>query len=108
MEKTYHVSFFKTLTDSTGHRFNPCQGTVEVHAPNEGRAIAIARERFAKLKDVGVWSLRADYEEAQIIPDRKRASASAWCKGRPENLAMHENSEPAYFSPRARDPSAHS
>jgi hypothetical protein len=88
MEKTYHVSFFKTLTDSTGHPFNPCQGTVEVHAPDESCAIAIARKKFAELKDVGVWSLRADYEEAQLLPARKRTSSSAWRKVRPENLAM--------------------
>jgi hypothetical protein len=71
MEKIYHVSFFKTLTDSTGHLFNPCQGTVEVHAPDEGRAIAVARTRFAELKDVVVWSLRADYEKVKVLPNRK-------------------------------------
>ena len=74
MEKIYRVSFFKSLTDSTGHLFKPCQGTVEVHAPNESRAIAIARQRFAEREDVGVWSLRADYEKVEVLSDRKRVS----------------------------------
>jgi hypothetical protein len=65
MEKTYRVSFFKRLFDSTGHLFNPCQGSVEVRATNDACAVAIARKKFAELKGVGVWSLRADYDKVE-------------------------------------------
>jgi 1,2-phenylacetyl-CoA epoxidase PaaB subunit len=89
MDKIYSVSFFKKLADSTGHEVDACQGTVEVHAPNEGRAIAIARDRFAELEDVSVWSLRADYEQAELLPGRKRASSSAWRISRQEPSTTH-------------------
>ena len=52
MEHIYRVSFFKQLTDSTGHPFDACQGAVEVRAPSQDRAIELARQMFAELKDV--------------------------------------------------------
>jgi hypothetical protein len=89
MERIYRVSFFKRLADSTGHAINACQGTVEVHAPSESRAIGIARERFAVLEDVVVWSLRADYEQAELLPARRRISNSVWRTSRQESSTTH-------------------
>ena len=73
MAHKYRVSFFKRLADSTGHEVEACQGTVEVSAPNRQRAIEQARERFAANERIGVWSLRADYEKAEVTrpADRK-------------------------------------
>jgi hypothetical protein len=78
MKQIYRVSFFKKLTDSTGHPVDACQGTVEVRAPTQDCAIDLARHRFAALKDVGSWSLRADYETAELLAARSRASTRAW------------------------------
>jgi hypothetical protein len=89
MERIYRVSFFKTLTDSTGHPVDACQGAVEVRATSQGRAIELARLRFAELKDVSVWSMRADYEKAELLPARKRVSSSAWRNSQHEHSAAH-------------------
>jgi acetyl-CoA carboxylase carboxyltransferase component len=70
--RVYRVSFFKRLSDSTGHQFSARQGTVDVQAGNEDAAIGIARQKFALLEDINLWSLRADYEEVELLPDRKR------------------------------------
>jgi hypothetical protein len=78
MEQIYRVSFYKRLTDSTGHPVDACQGAVEVSAPAEGRAIEVARLKFAECADVSLWSMRADYETAALLPGRKRASSLAW------------------------------
>ena len=74
MEHIYRVSFFKQLTDSAGHPFDACQGTVEVRAPSRDSAIELARKMFAELKDVSDWSLRADCEKVELLPSRKRVS----------------------------------
>jgi hypothetical protein len=74
MEKIYYVSFFKNLVDSNGHPFTPCQGAVEVRATGQDRAIELARQRFAKLKNVADWSMRADYEMVELLASRKRLS----------------------------------
>ena len=65
MQPTYQISFYKKLTDSTGHPVDAWQGVVDVRAPNEDCAIELGRQRFAQLKDVGVWWLRADYATVQ-------------------------------------------
>jgi hypothetical protein len=69
----YRVSFFKTVTDSTGHPFDAQQGAVEVHAENSEHAIEVARLKFAMQKRVTTWTLRADYEQAELLPGRSRA-----------------------------------
>lgn len=80
METIYRVSFFKTLFDSTGHRADPCQGTVEVHGPTRDVALEHARQQFAKLKGIAVWSLYADYDQVEELPARKRVSNRVWMK----------------------------
>jgi hypothetical protein len=78
MDHIYRITFFKRLTDSTGHPANPCQGVVEVKAPNGDRAIELARQRFAELAGVSTWSFRADYEKIKLLPRRKRVSNLVW------------------------------
>ena len=87
--EVYCVSFFKTLTDSTGHAFDACQGAVEVSASTENCAIQAARLRFAKRKDVSTWSLRADYEKAELLPARRRTSSLAWRRICQEHSTAH-------------------
>jgi hypothetical protein len=72
MEQIYRVRFSKNLTDSYGRSVDACQGTVEVRASSEARAIELARQRFAELKDVGIWSMRADYEKVELLASRQR------------------------------------
>jgi hypothetical protein len=71
MKQLYRVSFFKRLTDSTGHPVDVPQGSVEVHGDRKSRAVRAARQRFAELKSVRTWTLRADYENVEIIANRK-------------------------------------
>lgn len=80
METVYRVSFFKTLFDSTGHRADPCQGTVEVRGETRDGAVKSARQRFAQLKGIAIWSLYADYDVVEELPTRKRISKSVWAK----------------------------
>jgi hypothetical protein len=72
MARTYRVSFFKRLADSTGHPVEAWQGSVEIVAPNRPCAIEAARRKFAEAGHVGTWSLRADYDEAELLPARTR------------------------------------
>jgi hypothetical protein len=78
MDHVYRISFFKRLTDSTGHPASPCQGVVEVRASSEDRARELARQRFAGLARVSTWSFRADYEKIELLSTRKRVSNSVW------------------------------
>jgi hypothetical protein len=80
VEIIYRVSFFKTLFDSTGHRADPCQGTLEVRAESRDDALENAKQRFAELKGITRWSLYADYHVIEELPARKRTSMSAWTK----------------------------
>jgi hypothetical protein len=66
MRQVYRVSFFKKLVDSTGHPVDACQGVVDIRATSRERAVANARLKFAEIKDVGDWSLRADYENVEV------------------------------------------
>ena len=89
MDQIYRVTFFKNLSDSYGHSVDACQGAVDVHAPNENRAIELARRRFAELKDVENWSLRADYEKVELLASRKRLSKRAYRSRYAEALTGH-------------------
>ncbi len=77
MDHLYRVSFFKRLIDSNGRPVDACQGAVEVRAPGKDHAVNLARHRFAEVKDVADWSLRADYEELELVPSRKRGPKRA-------------------------------
>ncbi len=78
MVRIYRVAFYKRLVDSNGHPADPCQGVLEVRGQNRARAVTDARLRFAALKGVSHWSLRADYETVQALSTRKRVSGTAW------------------------------
>jgi hypothetical protein len=94
MDQIYSVSFYKKLHDSTGHPADTCQGTIEVHATCEEDAISIASRRFAELSDVSVWSLRADYAKADLLPTRKRTSNSAWRRSRESGSSQRPYDSP--------------
>jgi hypothetical protein len=74
MVENYRISFFKNLVDSEGHPANACQGVIKVSSPSREIAIERARKKFANLKGVSSWSLRADYEVAEVLPTRNRVS----------------------------------
>lgn len=76
--KVYRVRFFKTLFDSTGHRADPCQGTLEVRGVTRDDAVRQARHRFAELKGITRRSLYADFDVVEELPARKRTSRSVW------------------------------
>ena len=60
---TYRVRFFKTVS-SHGKTVNVCQRSIDVRsAPSPGRAVEVAKERFACLENVPNWLLHADYVE---------------------------------------------
>ena len=75
MMRTYRVSFFKRLADSTGHSVEAWQGSVEIAATSRPRAIEAARRKFAHAGNVGLWSLRADYDRIERLPARDKPSA---------------------------------
>ncbi|HUN44001.1 MAG TPA: hypothetical protein VMU81_27225 [Acetobacteraceae bacterium] len=68
MDAIYRVSFYKKLTDDTGHPAEPCQGVVEVHEKNRKCAIEVAKQRFAELKGATDSSAFADYAIAKAVP----------------------------------------
>jgi hypothetical protein len=59
----YCVRFFKTVS-SHGKTVNVCQRSIDIRsAPSPGRAVEVAKERFACLENVPDWLLHADYVE---------------------------------------------
>ena len=89
IENIYYVSFFKQLVDSNGHPAPPCQGAVEVRATNDNRAIELARQRFAELKNIADWSMRADYAMVVLLASRKRLSRRVRRGGTTKPLVAH-------------------
>jgi len=81
MDTIYRVSFYKKLTDDTGHPAEPCQGVVEVHGKDRKCVIENAKRRFADLKGATDWSLYADYVIAKVVPKHTRVSGSFPPKG---------------------------
>ena len=47
------------------------RGAVEVHAEDSGKAVQLARLKSAKLKHVTKWTMRADYEQCELLPRRQ-------------------------------------
>lgn len=61
---TYCVTFYKYVTDSSGHEFKCSQATVMVRAARSvERALKAAERRFERVKGVGDWTLMADLSE---------------------------------------------
>jgi hypothetical protein len=101
-KQIYRVSFFKTLTDSTGHPVDACQGVIEVRAPTKDRAIRLAENAFANSKDVLKWSLRADYETVERLAYRPRDPMCCAEQADSQVLAM------GHARPRRRTDACHS
>jgi hypothetical protein len=60
---TYRVRFFKTVS-SHGKTVNVCQRSIDIRsAPSPGRAVEVAKQRFARLENVADWLMHADYVE---------------------------------------------
>ena len=72
MKPIFRVSFYKCLTNCNGAVFNPCQGSVEVHAYSLAEALAVAKPMFAMMANVPDWTMRADAATAELVPGRKR------------------------------------
>lgn len=79
----YYVSFFKRIYDCTGHSHECCQGEVEVLASNNAEAVAIARRRFAELKNIADWSMFADYEKVWDMTGNEKPQPPVPASGRP-------------------------
>ena len=54
------------------------------------RAIELARQRFAELKNVADWSMRADYEMVELLASRKRLSRRVRRDRTTEPLVAHQ------------------
>ena len=61
------VSFFNKLLSSDGHPFKALQRVISVEAESAADAARIAEERFARVEDVEVWKLHAQFVE--VRPD---------------------------------------
>lgn len=61
------VSFFNKLLSSDGHPFKTLQRVINVEAESAADAARIAEERFARVEDVEVWKLHAQFVE--VRPD---------------------------------------
>ena len=60
----FQIIFSKFLTNSSGHPFKCLQGEVTINdARSPQRALEAAEAKFARLKGVGDWTLRADIAE---------------------------------------------
>jgi hypothetical protein len=64
----YRFCFFKTLTNSDGHRFKCLQGEIEVEtSDNEAEALAFASRRFADERGLSDWKIYADDVEVRPL-----------------------------------------
>jgi hypothetical protein len=67
----YRVNFFKNLLSSDGHQFKCLQDQVDiVGVDSEAQAAELASQRFAKLRGLSHWKLRADSIEVQCVDVR--------------------------------------
>ncbi|HTI79786.1 MAG TPA: hypothetical protein VL614_04975 [Acetobacteraceae bacterium] len=76
MNQLYRICFFKRLVDSRGHPVDACQDDLKILAPTQERAIEDARLVFAKRREIPHWSLHADYETTEVLPERIWSSAA--------------------------------
>ena len=85
MRQMYRVSFFKKLTDSTGHPVDEARGPKFV-LPAGMAQLSLPGPGSPKIKDVGTWTLRADYETVELLASRKRVSMRPWRNSHEELL----------------------
>ena len=56
----YIARFMKNVLGDNGHEAEICQRSVEIEAPNRGRAAELAELKFCEAENVNDWFLRAD------------------------------------------------
>ena len=56
----YVARFMKNVLGENGHEAEICQRSVEIEAPNGGRAVEMAKMKFCEAENVNDWALRAD------------------------------------------------
>jgi hypothetical protein len=56
----YVARFMKNVLGENGHEAEICQRSVEIEAPNRGRAVEMAKMKFCEAENVNDWALRAD------------------------------------------------
>jgi hypothetical protein len=56
----YVARFMKNVLGENGHEAEICQRSMEVEAPNRGRAAEFAKIRFCETENVKDWLLHAD------------------------------------------------
>ena len=56
----YIARFMKNVLGENGHEAEICQRSVEIEAPNRGRAAETAKIKFCEAECVSDWALRAD------------------------------------------------
>jgi len=56
----YTATFYKTVSDDTGHERKVCQRVVEVEANTQASALVSARDLFCMLERIADWSWHAD------------------------------------------------
>ena len=71
-------------------RSPPAKGRSKFVQLTIDRAIELARQRFAELKGVADWSMRADYEMVELLASRKRLSQRVRQDRTTEPLAAHQ------------------
>src|SRR3954466_11737129 len=74
----YTATFYKTVSDDTGHERRVCQRVVEVEASTRASALVAARELFCMRERISDWSWHADdmalheLNTAEIAPVHQR------------------------------------
>jgi hypothetical protein len=74
----YTATFYKTVSNDTGHERRVCQRVLEVEASTRALAIVPAKELFCMLERISDWSWHADEialherNTAEITPVHQR------------------------------------
>jgi hypothetical protein len=56
----YIARFMKNVLGENGHEVEICQRSIEIEAPNRGRAAEFAKTKFCETENVRDWLLHAD------------------------------------------------
>jgi hypothetical protein len=56
----YIARFMKNVLGQNGHEAEICQRSIEIEAPNRGRAAECAKMKFCESENVKDWILHAD------------------------------------------------
>lgn len=56
----YIARFMKDVLGQNGHEAEICQRSIEIEAPDTGRAVEFAKTKFCETENVKDWFLHAD------------------------------------------------